>query len=122
MLFQVARASLRAKNNPLKTWYQRLKARKPGRVALVALARKLLVVVYTLLKSGQTFLLAPLKTEIRVHSTAKKLVRGLTAEPIAPLLSVLVDWLDTPREFRDSLSGIFDSMFDIVREKRGAYS
>jgi transposase len=26
MLFQVARASLRAKNNPLKTWYQRLKA------------------------------------------------------------------------------------------------
>jgi transposase len=110
ILFQAARASLRAKANPLKAWYQRLAARKPGRVALVALARKLLVIIYTLLKSRQTFLRAPLTTEVRVHSTAKKLVRGLTAEPIAPLLTILVNWLDTPREFKDSLSGIFDSM------------
>jgi transposase len=122
ILFQAARASLRAKNNPLKTWYQRLKTRKPGRVALVALARKLLVVVYTLLKSGETFLSAPLKTEIQVHSTAKKLVRGLTTEPIAPLLTVLVEWLETPREFRESLSGIFHSLYEVVHERRGVYS
>lgn len=122
ILFQAARASLRAKVNPLKAWYQRLAARKPGRVALVALARKLLVIIYTLLKTRQTFLRAPLKTEVRVHSTAKKLVRGLTSEPIAPLLTVLVNWLDTPREFKDSLSGVFDSMYEEVRQKRGAYS
>ena len=51
ILFQAGRASLRAKDNPLKAWYQRLAARKPGRVALVALARKLLVIIYTLLKT-----------------------------------------------------------------------
>ncbi len=122
ILFQATRASLRAKANPLKAWYQRLAARKPGRVALVALARKLLVIIYTLLKSHQTFLRAPLTTEVRVYSTAKKLVRGLTSEPIAPLLTVLINWLDTPREFKDSLSGVFDSMFEEVRQKRGAYS
>ncbi len=69
-----------------------------------------------------SFLRAPLKTEIRVYSTAKKLVRGLTSEPIAPLLKVLVNWLDTPRQFRDSLTGVFDSMYGKVRQKRGAYS
>ena len=122
ILFQAARASLRAKNNPLVAWYRRLAARKPGRLALVALARKLLIIVYTLLNSRQTFLCAPLKTEVRVHSTAKKLVKGLTSEPIAPLLTILVDWLDTPREFRDSLLGIFDNMYSEVRHKRGARS
>jgi len=122
ILFQAARASLRVKTNPLEGWYRRLAARKPGRVALVALARKLLVIIYTLLKTRQTFLCAPLKTEIRVHSTAKKLVKGLTSEPIAPLLTILVNWLDTPRQFRDSLAGIFDSMYGEVRQKRGAYS
>jgi transposase len=122
ILFQAARASLRAKNNPLKAWYQRLKVRKPGRVALVALARKLLVIIYTLLKSGQPFLSAPLKTEVQVHSTVKKLVKGLTAEPIAPLLTVIVEWLETPRDFRDSLSGIFHSLYEVVHDKKGAYS
>ena len=98
ILFQAARASLRAKGNPLRAWYKRLASRKPGRVALVALARKLLIIVYTLLKTRQNFLCAPLKTEVRVHSTAQKLVRGLSSEPIAPLLTVLVNWLDTPKK------------------------
>jgi hypothetical protein len=64
----------------------------------------------------------PVKTEVRVHSTAQKLVRGLTSEPIAPLLIVLVNWLDTTREFRDSLSGVFDCMYEKVRHTRGAHS
>ena len=55
ILFQAARASLRAKNNPLKNWFTRLKSRKTGRVALVALARKLLAIAYTLLKKGKPF-------------------------------------------------------------------
>ena len=62
------------------------------------------------------------KNQVRVHSTAKKLVRGLTSEPIAPLLTILVNWLDTPRQFRDSLTGVFDAMYGKVRQKRGAYS
>lgn len=122
ILFQAARASLRAANNPLKAWYQRLKSRKTGRVALVALARKLLVIVYTLLKSGQVFVSASLNSEVRVYSTAKKIVKGLTTEPISPLLTILVNWLDTPKEYRDSLSGIFHSMYDVVHDQRGAFS
>ncbi|NHJ01408.1 MAG: IS110 family transposase [Candidatus Heimdallarchaeota archaeon] len=122
ILFQAARASLRVTNNPLKAWYQRLVARKPGRVALVALARKLLVIIYTLLNSGRTFESVPLGSEIKVYSTAKKIVRGLTTEPIAPLLNILVNWLDTPQEYRDSLSGIFYSMYEVVHDKRGTFS
>jgi hypothetical protein len=30
-----------------------------------------------------------------------------------------VNWLDTPRQFRDSLAGVFDSMYGEVRPKRG---
>jgi len=117
ILFQAARASLRVKSNSFEGWYRRLAARKPGRVALVVLARKLLVVIYTLLKTRQTFLCAPLKAGIQVHSTAKKLVRGLTSEPMAPLLTILVNWLDTPRQFRDFLAGVFDSMYEEVRHE-----
>ncbi|MHA1331746.1 MAG: hypothetical protein ACTSR2_11770 [Candidatus Hodarchaeales archaeon] len=46
----------------------------------------------------------------------------MTTEPIAPLLTILADWLDTPREYRDSLSGIFTSMFSAVHGKKGVYS
>lgn len=122
IMFQVARASLRSKNNPLKPWYQRLAKRKSGRVALVALARKLLVIAYTLLKTRQPFRSAPLVREVKVYSTAKKIVKGLTTEPIAPLLKVLLDWISTPKQYRSSLSGVFDTMYNVVREQRGAFS
>ncbi len=51
-----------------------------------------------------------------------KLVRGRTSEPIAHHLTVfLVNWVDTPQEFRESFSGVFDSMYEEVRSKRGTY-
>ena len=121
-MFQVACASLRAKTNPLKPWYERLRHRKSGRVALVALARKMLVISYTLLKKKQIFHGASLKQEVKVYSTAKKIVKGLTSEPIAPLLEVLSDWLDTPKKYRESISGLFHTMYATTRQARGAFS
>lgn len=122
IMFQVARASLRVKNNPLRPWYDRLKRRKPGRVAIVALARKLLIIVYTLLKTNQFFRGSELKTEVKVYSTAHKIVRGLTTEPIAPLLQVVTNWLDTPKKYRESISELFHTMYAEIRPKRGACS
>lgn len=122
LMFQVARASLHAKINPLKPWYERLRRRKSGRVALVALARKMLVISYTLLKTKQIFHGASLKQEVKVYSTAKKIVKGLTSEPIAPLLEVLSDWLDTPKKYRESISGLFHNMYATTRQARGTFS
>ncbi|MHA1227440.1 MAG: transposase [Candidatus Hodarchaeales archaeon] len=65
ILFQATRVSSRARKKPLKACYQRLRTRKLGRVALVALARKLLVIIHILLKSGQTFAHSSLMTEIK---------------------------------------------------------
>jgi transposase len=122
LMFQVARASLRAKTNPLRPWYERLRRRKSGRVALVALARKMLVISYTLLKKKQIFHGTSLKQEVKVYSTAKKIVKGLTSEPIAPLLEVLSDWLDTPKKYRESISGLFHIMYATTRQARGTFS
>lgn len=122
LMFQVARASLRAKTNPLNPWYDRLRRRKTGRVAIVALSRKLLVISYILLKTKQVFHGASLKQEVKVFSKANKIVKGLTSEPIAPLLEVLSDWLDTPKKYRESISGLFHSMYATTRQVRGTFS
>ena len=114
ILFQAARASLRAKDNPLKNWYTRLKSRKTGRVALVALARKLLVIAYTLLKKGETFKLKVLTAEVKVLSTAKRIVRGLTSEETAPLFQVLVNWLDYDRKFGSTLPDLLTALVKSV--------
>ncbi|MHA2224450.1 MAG: hypothetical protein ACXAC8_04560 [Candidatus Hodarchaeales archaeon] len=60
-MFQTTLASLCAKNNPLKPWYERLRRWKSERVALVARSRKLLVITYILLKTQQLFRGALLK-------------------------------------------------------------
>lgn len=122
LMFQAARASLRARNNPLRPWYERLRGKKSGRVALVALARKLLVIAYTLLKTQQPFQGAPLTQEVKIYSTAKKIVKGLTTEPIAPILDILVEWMDTPKKHRESISGLFHSMYATIRPAKGVYS
>lgn len=121
ILFQAAIASLRAKNNPLKNWYTRLKARKMGRVALVALSRKLLVIAYTLLKKGETFQLKELTGEVKVLSTAKKLVRGLTSEKTAPLFQVLVNWLDYDQKFGSSLPDLLSALVKSVPKQEVTY-
>jgi transposase len=114
ILFIAARASLRAKNNPLKNWYSRLKSRKSGKVALVALARKLLIIAYTLLKKGETFYQATLSSEVKVISTAKRLVRGLTGEKTAPLFQVLVDWLDYDQQYGSTLPNLLTALVKVV--------
>lgn len=119
IMFQAARASLRVKSNLLKPWYDRLKRRKSGKIALVALSRKLLVIAYTLLKTRQPFRGSSLVGEVKVYSTAKKLVKGLTTEPIAPLLKILTEWLETPKIYQESISGLFDQMYHVIHCTRG---
>jgi hypothetical protein len=43
------------KNQYLSGWYWRLKQRTDSKRAVVALARKLLVIIYTMLKTNQPF-------------------------------------------------------------------
>jgi transposase len=43
------------KNQYLSGWYWRLKQRTDAKRAIVALARKLLVIIYTMLKTNQPF-------------------------------------------------------------------
>ncbi|MFX0091850.1 MAG: IS110 family transposase [Candidatus Hodarchaeota archaeon] len=119
ILFQAAKASLRAKNNLLKNWYQRLARKKSGKIALVALARKLLVIVYTLLKKEEYYHQEPLLGEVRVLSTAKRIVRGLTQEPIRPLIQVLVEWLAIPSKQRDPLENLLEEMCNAIYASEG---
>jgi transposase len=55
MLCEVAWAIARQRNQYLSSWYWRLKQRTDGKRAVVALARKLLVIVYTMLKTNQFY-------------------------------------------------------------------
>ncbi|MFX0093770.1 MAG: hypothetical protein ACFFBD_18605 [Candidatus Hodarchaeota archaeon] len=55
-------------------------------MALIALTRKLLVIIYTLLKKEEYYQQEPLIGEVKVYSTAKKIVRGLAQEPIRLLI------------------------------------
>lgn len=50
------------------------------------LTRKLLIMIYTLLKTGHAFLQAPLAGEANVYFTANRHVRGLRVEIVASLL------------------------------------
>ena len=63
-----------------------------------------------------------MKTKVQAHSTTQKFVKELISVPIAPLPIVLVNWLENPRQFRDSLSGVFVSMYEEAMQKRGEYS
>ena len=52
MLCEVAWVIAGKRNTYLSTWYWRLKQNKGSKKAIIALARKLLVIIYTMLKSG----------------------------------------------------------------------
>ncbi|MEW5870356.1 MAG: IS110 family transposase [Chloroflexota bacterium] len=55
ILSEVARVIAAHKSHYLSGWYWRLKQRTDSKRAIVALARKLLVIIYTMLKTGQPF-------------------------------------------------------------------
>ncbi|MFX0095015.1 MAG: IS110 family transposase [Candidatus Hodarchaeota archaeon] len=119
ILFQAAKASLRAKNNLLKNWYRRLARKKTGKVALVALARKLLVIAYTLLKKEEFYQENSLIGEVKIYSTAKKIVQGLTQEPIRPLIQILIEWLNVPERERKPLENLLNQMSGAIYSPKG---
>ena len=43
------------RNTYLSTWYWKVKQRRGGKRAIVALARKILVIIYNMLKNGTAF-------------------------------------------------------------------
>lgn len=55
MLCEVAWVIASHKNQYLSSWYWHLKQRTGAKRAIVALARKLLVIIYTMLKTNQSF-------------------------------------------------------------------
>lgn len=55
ILCEVAWVIASQKNQYLSGWYWRLKQRTDAKRAIIALARKLLVIIYTMLKTGQPF-------------------------------------------------------------------
>lgn len=55
MLCEVAWVIAGKRNTYLSTWYWRIKQKKGAKKAIIALARKLLVIIYTMLKQGTFF-------------------------------------------------------------------
>lgn len=55
MLCEVAWVIAGKRNTYLSTWYWRLKQNKGAKKSTIALARKLLVIIYTMLKSGTLY-------------------------------------------------------------------
>jgi len=55
MLCEVAWVIARHRNMYLSSCYWKMKHRKGARKAIIALARKLLVIIYTLIKTDSTF-------------------------------------------------------------------
>ena len=55
MLCEVAWVIAGKRNTYLSAWYWRIKQKKGAKKAIVALARKLLVIIYTMLKQGTNF-------------------------------------------------------------------
>lgn len=43
------------RNHPLSSWYWKVKQRRGAKKALIALARKLLVIIYHLLRTGANY-------------------------------------------------------------------
>jgi len=85
ILCEVAWSITRMRNTYLSNWYWKIKQRRGGKRAIVALARKLLVIIYTMLRDGTdfdeaAFEIAKAKQEMfkvkRIMAEAKKL--GLT--------------------------------------------
>lgn len=121
LMFQVARSAANAKNSPFKDWYIQLKNRKNGKIALVALARKLLVIAYTLLKKGEFFMQKPVTTGIKIHSNAKKVIKAFSDMSLAPLLDILVSWIDKPKESRYSINTLFETMYKEIPISRKGF-
>jgi len=77
MLCEVAWVIAGKRNTYLSNWYWRLKQRKGAKKAVVALGRKLLVIIFTMLKSGTLFDEACFEQR-RQHSERRRVTRMLS--------------------------------------------
>lgn len=64
-LILLSQACLAQATQPLRTWFNRVAKKRGKKTALVALARRLLVIAYQLLKSEQDFDAGRLKKKRR---------------------------------------------------------
>lgn len=74
ILCEVAWVITRLRSTYLSEWYWRMKQRKGAKKAIVALARKLLVIIYTMLKSDTSFDESLFEVR-RIKSEGKKVSR-----------------------------------------------
>ena len=74
MLCEIAWVIAGKRNTYLSAWYWRIKQKKGAKKAIVALARKLLVIIYTMLKQGTVFDESCFETR-RKHCEQKQLSR-----------------------------------------------
>ena len=74
MLCEIAWVIAGKRNTYLSAWYWRIKQKKGAQKAIVALARKLLVIIYTMLKQGTLFDESCFETR-RKHCEQKQLSR-----------------------------------------------
>jgi transposase len=71
-LIEVAHAAARSKGTFLEAYYQRLRRRMGHKKAIVALAHRILVIIYYLLKEGQPYReLGPEHAEAKAHEASK---------------------------------------------------
>jgi transposase len=82
LLVEAAHCAVRS-SGPLQAFYRRVKARKGTNVAVVAAARKLTVILWHILRSGEPYRYAPERTtreklsRMRYHATGRKATGGV---------------------------------------------
>ena len=83
-MIQVAHAAKRVRNSQLRRFYLRVKARKGGKIAIVALARKILAIIYHILANREPYVEEDFKKSPRLE--APRYVNGLSLEDMAEIL------------------------------------
>lgn len=83
-MIQVAHAAKRVRNSQLRRFYLRVEARKGKKVAIVALARKILTIIYHILANREPYVEEAFKKSPRLE--APRYVNGLSLEDMAEIL------------------------------------
>jgi len=83
-MIQVAHAAKRVRNSQLRRFYLRVEARKGKKVAIVALARKILTIIYHILANREPYVEEDFKKSPRLE--APRYVNGLSLEDMAEIL------------------------------------
>lgn len=83
-MVQVARSAVKARDSRLRRYYLRLKARKGDKTAIVALARKMLVLIHHLLVNGEEYVEDGFEKRLRGSRAVQ--FRGVPLEDMAEVL------------------------------------